>query len=128
MLVAWLSFQTARLFDVTLLRIIAFLVAFVGLTAGLGILGRRLSKLPLQQLYREFYSGNEFLLEGRKSHLWFEERSAGAIRQWSTFESLVEFDEGMWLFLRRRRTFANLRGILISKDPAHAPGASSKRM
>jgi hypothetical protein len=70
----------------------------------------------LQQLYREFYSGNEFLLEGRKSHLWFEERSAGAIRQWSTFESLVEFDEGMWLFLRRSTTFAGLRGILISTE------------
>ena len=115
-LVAWLSFQAARLFDVTLLRIMAFVVAFVGLTAGLGFFGRRASKLPLQRLYREFFSDNEFLLEGRKSHLWFEERSAGAIRQWSTFESLVEFDEGMWLFLRRRMTFAGLRGILISKE------------
>jgi hypothetical protein len=70
----------------------------------------------LQGLYREFYSDNEFLLEGRKSHLWFEERSAGAIREWSTFESLVEFDEGMWLFLRRSTTFAGLRGILISME------------
>ena len=115
-LVAWLSFQAARLFDATFLRIMAFLVAFVGLTAGVGFFGRRASKLPFRQLYREFYSGNEFLLEGRKSHLWFEERSAGAIRQWSTFESIVEFDEGMWLFLRRSTTFAGLRGILISKE------------
>src|SRR5262245_43328624 len=114
-LVAWLSFQGARLFDATALRIIAFLVAFVALTAGVRTLGRRASKSSFQQLHREFYSGNDFLLEGRPSHLWFEERSAGAIRRWSTFESLVEFDEGMWLFLRRSTTFAGLRGILISK-------------
>ena len=31
-------------------------------------------------------------------------------------KSLVEFDEGMWLLLRRSTTFAGLRGILISKD------------
>jgi hypothetical protein len=101
---------------VTLLRIIAFLVTLLGLTAGLRILVQRLSKLSFQRLYCEFYSDNEFLLEGRKSHLWFEERCAGAIREWSTFESVVEFDEGMWLFLRRRTTFAGLRGILISTE------------
>lgn len=55
-------------------------------------------------------------MEGWKSHLWFDERSAGVIRRWSTFQQVVEFDEGMWLFLRRSTTFAGLRGILISKE------------
>ena len=115
-LVSWLSIQAALLFSNTLLRILAFLVTILGLTAGLRLLPRRFFELPFQRRYLEFYSDNEFLLEGRKSHLWFEERSAGAIRRWSTFEQVVEFEEGMWLFLRRGRTFGNLRGILISKE------------
>jgi hypothetical protein len=114
--VVWLSLQAALLFDVPLLRIVAFLVTFFGLNAGFRIFFQRLSRLSFERLYREFYCDNEFLLEGRKSHLWFEERSAGAIRQWSTFESLVEFDEGLWLFLRRSTTFAGLRGILITTE------------
>jgi hypothetical protein len=123
LLVSWLSIQAALLFSSTLLRIVAFLVTFLGLIAGVRIAGRRLSRLSAQRLYREFYSDNEFLLEGRKSHLWFDERSAGAIRQWSTFEQVVEFEEGMWLFLRRGTTFAGLRGILISKESL--PGSCS---
>ena len=31
-------------------------------------------------------------------------------------KALVEFDEGLWLFLRRRTTFAGLRGILITTE------------
>jgi ABC-type bacteriocin/lantibiotic exporter with double-glycine peptidase domain len=123
-LLVWLSLQPAfivdRALDTTqrspLLPITIFLVAFAGLLAGFRFAIRRLVRLRLDRFYREFYSDNEFLLEGRKSHLWFDERSAGAIRRWSTFEKLVEFDEGMWLFLRQRTTFAGLRGILISKD------------
>jgi hypothetical protein len=95
---------------------VTFLIAFLGLVVGFRIAMRRLAKLSFDRLYREFYSDNEFLLEGRRSHLWFDEQSAGAIRRWSSFERLVEFEEGMWLLLRRRRTFAGLRGILISKD------------
>jgi hypothetical protein len=119
-LIVWLSWQAGflvdRLSSGVVPPIAAFLVAVVGLMAGLRIGLRRLTRLPLGRLYQEFYSGNEFLLEGRKSHLWFDERSAGAIRRWSTFGRLVEFEEGMWLFLRRSRTFAGLRGILISKE------------
>jgi hypothetical protein len=73
-------------------------------------------RFSFQRFYREFYSDNEFLLEGRKSHLWFDEQSAGPIRRWATFEQLIEFEEGTWLFLRRRTTFAGLRGILTSKN------------
>src|SRR5262252_802386 len=123
----WLSLQPAlvvdRALDATqrvgsgaLLPVVTFLVTFLGLLAGFRIAVRRLVSLSFQRFYSEFYSDNEFLLEGRKSHLWFDEQSAGAIRRWSTFEQLVEFEEGMWLFLRRRTTFAGLRGILISKD------------
>jgi hypothetical protein len=96
--------------------IVTFLVTFLGLLVGFRIAIRRWARLSFHRFYCEFYSNNEFLLEGRKSHLWFDEQSAGAIRRWSTFERVVEFEEGMWLFLRRRTTFAGLRGILISKD------------
>jgi hypothetical protein len=125
-LLGWLSFHlavvidraldaTQRLHSVAFLPIATFLM-FLGLLAGFRIAIRRLVKLPFERFYREFYSDNEFLLEGRKSHLWFEEQSVGAIRRWSTFEQLVEFEEGMWLFLRRRTTYAGYRGILISKE------------
>src|SRR6266581_7442021 len=43
MLVAWLSFRAALLLDVTVLRIVAFLVTFFGLNAGFRILFQRLS-------------------------------------------------------------------------------------
>jgi hypothetical protein len=126
-LCGWLALQLAlvvdRAFETTqrigsgaLLPILIFLVTFLGLFTGFRIATRRLARLPFDRVYREFYSDNEFLLEGRKSHLWFDEQSAGAIRRWSTFKSVVEFEGGMWLFLRRRTTFAGLRGILISKD------------
>jgi hypothetical protein len=126
-LFGWLALQPAivvyRALDVTqrpasavLLAIATFLATFLGLFGGVLIVSRYLIKLSFQRFYREFYADNEFVLEGRQSHLWFDEQSAGAIRRWSTFEQLVEFDEGMWLFLRRRRTFAGLRGILISKE------------
>jgi hypothetical protein len=94
---------------------LTFLVSFFGLWAGFRIAVRRLDRSSFERTYGEFYSGNEFLLEGRKSHLWLDERSAGAIRRWSTLEQLVEFDEGMWLILQRRTAFAG-RGILISKE------------
>jgi hypothetical protein len=130
LLLGWLSSQlalvvdraleaTQRLGSGKLLPIVIFLVTFLGAFAGFFIVIRRLVRLPSDRLYREFYAGNEFLLEGRKSHLWlwFDEQSAGAIRRWSNFERLVEFEEGMWLFLRRRTTtFGGLQGILISKD------------
>jgi len=126
-LFGWLSFQVMLVvdsaLDVTqrfgtgrLLPIVTFVVTFVGLAAGLPIGIRRLVTSSFERLYREYYFDNEFLVEGRKSHLWFDEQSAGAIRRWSTFERLVEFEEGMWLFLRRRTTFAGQRGILISKE------------
>ncbi|WP_315728972.1 hypothetical protein [Bradyrhizobium sp. SZCCHNS2015] len=126
-LCGWLSLQSALvvdyLFGVThhlssgeLLPIVTFVVTFIGLFVGFRVAIRLLARSKSQRLYREFYSDNEFLVEGRKSHLWFDERSAGAIRRWSTFEQLVEFEEGMWLVLRKRTTFAGLRGILISKD------------
>jgi hypothetical protein len=126
-LFGWLSFQlslvvdhalaaTQRVGSGALVPMVTFLIAFLGLVVGFRIAMRRLAKLSFDRLYREFYSDNEFLLEGRRSHLWFDEQSAGAIRRWSSFERLVEFEEGMWLLLRRRRTFAGLRGILISKD------------
>ncbi len=114
--VSWLSIQAALLFSNTLLRILAFLITFLGLTAGLRLLPRRFFELPFRRRYLEFYSDNEFLLECRRSHLWFEERSAGAIRRWSAFEQVLEFEEGMWLFLRRGKAFGNLRGILVSKE------------
>jgi len=101
----------------------AFLVIFLGLAAGFRSVMRRLAKFASRSLYREFYADVEFLVEGRKSHLWFDERSAGAIRRWSTFEQVVEFEEGMWLFLRRRTTYAGQRGILISKESL--PGSCS---
>jgi hypothetical protein len=126
-LFGWMALQAAlavdRALDVTqrfgtgtLLPIVTFLLVFLGLLAGFRIAVRRLTTLPLQRLHREFYAGNEFLLEGRPSHLWFDEQSAGAIRRWSTFKQPVEFDEGLWLLLRRRTTFAGQRGILISKE------------
>jgi hypothetical protein len=124
---AWLSLQPAlvvdHLLDATqrfssglLLPVITFVVTFLVLLIGFRVAIRCLVRSKFRGFYHEFYSDNEFLVEGRKSHLWFDERSAGAIRRWSTFEQLVEFEEGMWLFLRQRRTFAGLRGILISKD------------
>jgi len=126
-LFGWLSSQLAFILDreleVTqrfghgeLLPIVTFLVTFLGALAGFRIAIRRWARSSLDHLYREFFAENEFLLEGRKSHLWLDEQSAGVIRRWSTFERLVEFEEGMWLLLRRRTTFAGLRGILISKD------------
>jgi hypothetical protein len=125
-LFGWLSLRLALVvdhaFEATqrfgsgeLLPIGTFLVTFLGALAVFRIAIRRWMRLSFDRFYREFYADNEFLLEGRKSHLWFDEQSAGAIRRWSTFERLVEFEEGMWLFLRRRTTFAGLRGILISK-------------
>jgi len=133
-LLGWLSLQLAlvvdrasdathRLSSGALLPIVTFLVTFLGLFAGFRIAVRHLVRLSFQRFYREFYFDNEFLVEGRKSHLWFDEQSAGAIRRWSTFEQLVEFEEGMWLFLRRRTTFAGHRGILISKESL--PGSCS---
>jgi hypothetical protein len=123
-LLGWLSFLSAEMVDRALgaaphsefLPIVTFLAIFSGLFVGFRVAARRLARLPLERLYQEFYDGNEFLLEGRKSHLWFDERSAGAIRRWSTFERILEFEEGMWLLLRRRTTFAGLRGLLISKE------------
>ena len=133
-LIGWLSLQAAYLVDRllgaslragsgALLPIMAFLVIFLGLEAGFRSVMRRLAKFASRSLYREFYADVEFLVEGRKSHLWFDERSAGAIRRWSTFEQVVEFEEGMWLFLRRRTTYAGQRGILISKESL--PGSCS---
>jgi hypothetical protein len=123
-LYAWLSLQPAHIVDgalgatphSALLPIIIFMIFFMGFFAGGRIAFRHLAKYPLDRFYGEFYADNEFLLEGRKTHLWFDEQSAGAIRRWATFERILEFDDGMWLFLRRRRTFAGLRGLLISKD------------
>jgi hypothetical protein len=126
-LIGWLALQPALIVDRTLdaaqrlgsgalLPIATFVVTFVVLFAGFRIATRRLAGSAVQHRYREFYLDNEFLLEGRKSHLWFDEQSAGAIRRWSTFGQRVDFDEGMWLFLRRRMTFAGQRGILISKE------------
>jgi hypothetical protein len=99
-----------------LLPIATFLVVFLGLVAGLHVAVRRWAGLALQRMHREFYAGTEFTVEGRKSHLWFDEQSAGAIRRWSTFNQIVEFEEGLWLFLRQRATFAGQRGILVSKE------------
>jgi hypothetical protein len=123
-LYAWLSLQPARIVDRALgttphselLPIITFLVSFVGLLVVGRIALLRFARLPIERLHGEFFADNEFLLEGRKSHLWFDEQSAGSIRRWSTFEQILEFEDGMWLFQRRRRTFAGLRGLLISKD------------
>jgi hypothetical protein len=92
-----------------------FLISFLVLWTGFRIAARRLATSSLERAYDEFYSGNEFLLEARKSHLWLEEPSSGAIRRWSTVEQIVEFEEGMWLLLRRRTNVAD-RGILISKE------------
>jgi hypothetical protein len=123
-LYAWLSLQPARIVDSALgatphsefLPIMAFLAFFIGFVVVGRIALLRLARLPLKRLHSAFYADNEFLLEGRKSHLWFDEQSAGAIRRWSTIERIIEFEDGMWLFLRRRRTFAGLPGLLISKD------------
>jgi hypothetical protein len=125
-LILWLSYQAAvlvdRLSNATqalggheIVSVITLPVTFVAFLIGLLIIGRRLNKRPAVQ-YREFYAGNEFHVEARKSHLWFAERSAGAIRRWSTFEQVVEFEEGMWLLLRRNTTFAALRGLLITRE------------
>jgi hypothetical protein len=133
-LFGWISLQpalvvdrvlepTQRLGSGALLPFLTFLLTFLGISAGSLVATRRLARLSFQRFYREFYSDNEFLLEGRKSHLWFDEQSAGAVRRWSTFQQLVEFEEGMWLFLRRRTTFAGQRGILISKESL--PGSCS---
>jgi hypothetical protein len=125
-LLAWLAWQLALLIErslnatarlgnggfVPIVTFVIFLVFFIGLRIG----SPRLLRGFLQRSYRDFYADNEFLLEGRKSHLWYEERFAAAIRRWSVFEQLVEFDQGMWLFLRRHKTFAGQRGILISKE------------
>jgi hypothetical protein len=125
-LLGWFSFHLALVVDHALdatrrLQSVAFLpiltlLMFLSLLAVVHIVARRLARSAFQRFYRDFYFDNEFLLEGRESYLWFEEQSAGAIRRWSTFEQLVEFDEGMWLFLRRRTTYAGYRGILISKE------------
>ena len=126
-LLAWIALQPALLVDRAvdasqrfgtgaLLPIAAFLVVFFVLLAGLRAADRRLAPRLLKRLHDEFYADNEFLLEGRTSHLWFDEQSAGAIRRWSTFGRLVEFDEGLWLLLRKRTTFAGQRGILVSKE------------
>jgi hypothetical protein len=125
-LLAWFALQPALLVDRAwdaadrpggpLLPVLTFLAVFLALWTALYIANRRLLRSSLRGVYREFYAGTEFLLEGRKSHLWFDEQSAGAIRRWSTFGRLVEFDEGLWLFLRRRTTFAGQRGILVSKQ------------
>src|SRR5215467_13170449 len=114
-LAAWPAFELARLVDrefsadMPFLTAISFLVVFLAIFSASCVGLRRLGKLPSQQLYREYFADNVFLMEARKSHVWFDERSAGAIRRWSTFEQFVEFDEGMWLVLRRRTTFAGLR-------------------
>jgi hypothetical protein len=114
-LVDRLSDATQRLGGNAIVSVITFLITLVALSIGLRIVGRRLNKRPTAH-YHEFYAGNEFIVEARKSHLWFAERSAGAIRRWSTFEQVVEFEEGMWLLLRRSTTFAALRGLLIARE------------
>jgi hypothetical protein len=120
----WIAVQAALVvMDTTeqfgvraVLPTVIFLIVFLGLLAGFRYAVRRWASLSLQRFHREFFADNEFLLEGRPSHLWFDEQSSGALRRWSTFEQPVEFQGGMWLFLRRRTTFAGLRGILISRD------------
>jgi len=133
-LFGWLSFQIGdvvyRALDATqyfgggafvpIITFLVFVVAYLGLFTGLRTAMRRLRQrlvtLRLQRIYRELYLDNEFLLEGRKSHLWLDERSGGAILRWSSFEQLVEFEEGILLFLRRRTTYAARLFILISKE------------
>jgi hypothetical protein len=126
-LLGWLSWQLALAVDHAVdaafrfgsgavVRAVVFLVIFLSLFVCFRIAVRWLTARSLQRFYREFYADNEFLLEGRKSHLFFDEQSAGAIRRWSTFAQLAEFEEGVWLFVRRRTTFAGQRGILVSKE------------
>jgi hypothetical protein len=106
---------TERLGGNAIVGVMTFLATFAAISISGRILIRR-TKAQATAYYREFFGGNEFLLEVRKSHLWFAERSAGAIRRWSTFEAVVEFEQGMWLFLRRATTFASRRGLLITRE------------
>ena len=93
-------------------------VTFFGLTVGLalagGLLVPRLQKKQLWRSYQEVYVDNEFLLEGRRSHLWFDDRCVGAVRHWSTVDRVVEFEDGIWLFLRKRGL--SREAYLISKE------------
>jgi hypothetical protein len=123
----WLSIQSAQFVDRqfgpdahfsnnNFLPMVTFLVVFV-VTYSLILIGlRRLAKLSARGQYQYLYEDNVFLLEGRKSHLWLDERSAGAIRRWSAFDELVEFNEGIWLILRRRAKFVPVWAVLIGKD------------
>jgi hypothetical protein len=78
------------------------------------VLVPRLQKKQLWRSYQEVYVDNEFLLEGRRSHLWFDDRCVGAVRHWSTVDRVVEFEDGIWLFLRKRGL--SREAYLISKE------------
>jgi hypothetical protein len=78
-------------------------------------LARALARMR-REFHAEFFADNVFLVEGRKSCLWYDERTVGAVRRWSTFARVVEFDDGLWLIVRRGRMFAGLSGFLISKE------------
>jgi hypothetical protein len=93
-----------------------FVVLYLVLLAVLKWTVQPLARFSLDRSYREHYAGNEFCLEGRDDFVWFEDQSAGAIRRWSTFEHVFEFEGGMWLMLRRSTTFAGYRGLLISRE------------
>jgi hypothetical protein len=94
----------------------AFVVLYLVLLAVLKLTVQPLARFNLDRTYREYYAGNEFCLEGRDAFVWLEDQSAGAIRRWSTFRHIFEFEGGMWLMLRRSTTFAGYRGLLISRE------------
>jgi hypothetical protein len=73
-----------------------------------------LNRKALRRSHQELYFDSEFVLEGRTSHLWFDDRFVGAIRHWSTVDRIIEFEQGMWLMLHKRGL--SREGYLISKE------------
>lgn len=103
---------------------ITVVATIVGLVIATRILIPRWQKRQLWRSHQELCFENETLLEGRKSHLWYDDQYSAAVRPWSAFDRIVEFDEGMWLVLRQRTKFGPLRGsYVISKESL--PGSCS---
>jgi hypothetical protein len=93
-----------------------FLIAYLGVLITIVAGGRLSAKLRFKRLHREQFSGTEFLLQGRKSCTWFEHQHIGAIRRWSKYRQVVEFDGGMWQLLRYGPRASLYDGLIISRD------------
>lgn len=115
---------TQRPATAVLLAVATFLATYGAIMRGFVVAIRYIGRRSRRRHYLEYYADNTFAAEGRRSHLWVEEQGAGGIFCWSTFDSLVEFEGGLWLRIRPRiRGFVSRRAILFGTESL--PGSCS---